>query len=103
MMPLWCATLGASLLREVFPTYEPQIPWVALAVLGLMFSVPAVIGNLFRRCVSERTAVVTSLAVRLVGLVFVGSGAVIALYTNAWAFTYMGGEWRTIVAVSIFT
>ena len=102
MMPLWLCTLGVVLLRDIFPPYEATVPWRVLLLLGLMFSIPAVIGIVVRRCVSDRTAVVISLVLRALGLVLVISGAAIAFYSNAWMFDYIGDSWRVVVAVSTF-
>ena len=101
-MPLWMCTLGVYLLRPIFPNYTATVPWVILVVLGLMYSVPAVIGNLIRRCVSEQTAVVTSLVFRVIGLLMVVTGAIIVFYSNAWAFSYISGDWRLVIAVCIY-
>jgi hypothetical protein len=103
MIPLWICTLGAELMRDVIPTYSVPIPWVSLVVLGLLFSIPAILGGLFRRVVSDRTSIIVGMAIRAVGFLATAVGLIGALYSNTWIFDYVGENWRVVAAVCVFS
>ena len=85
-------------MRADFPTFTMGIPWIILVVLGMLGSVPAVLGALFRWCVRERTALITSLVLRGVGVAGVLVGVIGAIYTNSWVFKYAFEDWKTVLA-----
>jgi hypothetical protein len=102
MMPLWLYTLGVELMRSSYSAYVIPFPWAVVVVAAVVFSIPALIGNLFRRCVSEGTAIIASLVIRAVGIVLVVFGFCGVLYSNIWALRYMGDDWRVIAATTVY-
>lgn len=102
LMPLWLCTLGVALMRDSYSAYEIPVPWVVLVAAAVLFSAPALIGNLFRRCVTERTAIITSLVIRAVGICLVLVGFCGIIYSNVWALEYMGDDWRVVVATTVY-
>jgi len=98
LIPVWLITLGEIVLRAEFPTFKMGIPWVTIVILGLAFGIPAFIGALFRRCVSDRVSLITSLVVRVFGIMGVVVGAIGSIYSNIFIVNYAFEDWKIVVA-----
>ena len=102
-MPLWLLTLGDELLKPDFSGHPNSIPYGYLIGLGLLYSVPAVVGGVYRHFVNENTSLRTSLWIRLVGVIVVAVG-IGGLAYNCIAidtFDYMFEDWKSVVATCI--